>query len=109
MIHGNRVIKNVEIADFKAILDAHHGNVFISSHALDHLSNAQRHVFSPETLKDMLLTQNPAGVGIQGNGNYSAFFRLKDGYRRIILKNTQKKLEIVTFMNTDSMPNLSRL
>lgn len=104
-----KIIKEVSIIQFKRIISKYKSNIYINPHALDHLSDAQRKVFKKEELKNVLLMENPRGVGLQRNGRYAAFFRRKEGYTRIIFEIKGSKLEIITFINTESMPNLKRI
>lgn len=46
---------------------------------------------------------------MQRNGRYAAFYRRNWGFLRIILEIKDPKLEIITFINTETMPNLKRL
>ncbi len=82
----------------------------VSNHALDHLSDGQRKIFKEENLIDTLTKEIPHGIGFQRNGRYATFFKKKEGYLKIILElKSDNRLEIVTYMNTDTMPNLKRM
>ncbi len=104
-----KIIESVSIHRFKQIISGYKSKINVSPHALDHLSDAQRKVFKEEDLINILLRETPRGVGLQGNGRYAAFFRKKWGYLRIIFELKSDRLEIITFINTDYMPNLKRL
>ena len=108
-MNTTKIIKEVSLEEFKEIILKYKDNIVINPHALDHLSDAQRKVFKEQRLIDALLRENPRGVGLQRNGRYAAFYRRKWGFLRIILEIKYPKLEITTFINTETMPNLKRL
>ena len=93
----------------KEIVYKYKSNIIVNTHALNHLSDAQRKVFKEEQLIDTLAKENPRGIGLQKNGRYAAFYRRNWGYLRIILKIKDPKMEIITFINTETMPNLKRI
>jgi len=104
-----KIIEEISVGRFKEIVNKHKNNIRLSYHALTHLSNAQRKVFKEEELINPLLREKPVGVGLQQNGRYAVFYRRKSGYLRIILELKETKIEIITFINTDNIPNLKRL
>lgn len=108
-MNTTKIIEAVSTNGFKQILSNYKNKIKVSPHALDHLSDAQRKVFKEEELVGILAKETPKGVGLQRNGRYAAFFRKKWGYIRIILELKEDRLEIITFINTDTMPNLNRL
>ena len=108
-MNTTKIIESISIPRFKQIISDYKSKIKISPHALDHLSDSQRKVFKDEDLINPLLKENPRGVGLQRNGRYAAFFRRKEGFLRIIFEVKTDKLEIITFINTDSIPNLKRL
>jgi len=108
-MNTTRIVKKIDKSSFKDMIDKYKTNIDIDPHALDHLSEAQRGVFSPENLKKMVLNENPVGVGLQKNRKYSAFYRRKEGYIRIVLNITKSKAEIITFLYTEHIPHLDRL
>ncbi len=108
-MNTTKIIKEVNLEDFKEIIFKYKDNVYVNPHALDHLSDAQRKVFKKQSLIDALLKESPRGVGLQRNGRYTAFYRRNWGFLRIILEVKDPKLEIITFINTETMPNLKRL
>lgn len=103
-----KIIENVEISHFQDIISKSK-NLQIGSHALDHLSEAQRKVFDEKALTNTLLRENPRGVGLQRNGRYAAFYRRDYGYLKLIVSVKNDKIEIITFINIENMPNLQRL
>lgn len=108
-MNTTKIIKEVSLEEFKEIITKYKDNLIINPHAFDHLSDAQRKVFKEEDLINPLLKENPRGVGLQRNGRYAAFYRRNWGFLRIILEIKDPKLEITTFINTETMPNLKRL
>ncbi len=108
-MNTTKIVKEVNLEDFKEIISKYKDNIYVNPHALDHLSDAQRKVFKEQSLIGALLKENPRGVGLQRNGRYAAFYRRNFGFLRIILEIKDQKLEIITFINTETMPNLKRL
>lgn len=109
IMNTTRVIESVDISQFQSLVSRHESSIRISPHALNHLSDSQRKVFKEEGLIDALVKEKPRGVGLQRNGRYSAFYRRKDSYLRIICELKRDRLEIITFITTESMPNMKRL
>ena len=108
-MNTTKIVKDVNLEEFKDIISKYKDKIEINPHALDHLSDAQRKVFKEQELLNTILNENPRGIGLQRNGRYAAFYRRKWGYLRIILELKDPKLEIITFINTETMPNLKRL
>ncbi|MCX6706892.1 MAG: hypothetical protein NT001_02005 [Candidatus Woesearchaeota archaeon] len=108
-MNTTRIKEEVEISHFKEMINRYKSNIIINPHALDHLSDSQRKLFNEHDLINPLLIENPCGVGLQKNGRYASFYRRNWGYLRIILNMTGSKLEIITFINTENIPNLKRL
>jgi hypothetical protein len=104
-----KIIEEVSIHELNRILSRYTGKIVVGPHALDILSDAQRKVFKDEDLLKILVREKPKGVGLQKNGRYAVFYRRKEGFMRLILGVKENRLEIITFMNTDTMPNLERL
>ena len=107
-MNTTKIIKKVSLEDFKDIISKYKSNIILNPHALDHLSDAQRKVFKEQDLLDTLFKENPRGVGLQLNGRYAVFYRRNWGFLRVILEIKYTKLEIITFINTETMPNLKR-
>jgi len=108
-MNTTKIIKEISLGEFKEIISKYKDNIILNIHALDHLSDAQRKLFKEESLKNPLLKENPRGIGLQRNGRYAAFYRRNWGFLRIILEIKEPKLEIITFINTETMPHLKRL
>jgi hypothetical protein len=103
------IIENIEQERFREIITKDNSRITVSPHALDHLSASQRRIFKEEDLIQPVLTEKPEGVGLQRNGRYSAFYKRKWGYLKIIIHVTEQKIEIITFINVEKMPNLKRM
>lgn len=108
-MNTTKIIQEISQEEYDEIMSSHKDQIHVSNHALDVLSLSQRKVFKPEDLISMLLNDKPAAIGLQRNGNYAVYFKTGDGYRKVIFNVKPSRLEIVTFMNTDGMPNLKRM
>tara|TARA_Y100000310_G_scaffold311401_1_gene357632 strand:+ start:680 stop:1006 length:327 start_codon:yes stop_codon:yes gene_type:complete len=101
-INTTRPIKEIDKIEFKNILANKEKHV--SFHAFDHLSERQRKVFKEEELISMLLRETPRKIYLQHNGRYAVYYRKSDGYRKLILEISDKKITIVTFINVLEIP-----
>ena len=108
-MNTTKIIKEIDLNEFNQIISQHKEDIFLNPHALEHLSDAQRKVFKEQELINSLLKENPRGVGLQRNGRHAVFYRRNFGFLKIILEIKEPKLEIITFINTEAMPNLKRL
>ena len=108
-MNTTRIVKEISQDEYYDVILWYKDKIVVSSHALDVLSLSQRRTFKPEDLISMLLNDKPSGIGLQKNGNYAVYFKTGDGFRKIIISVKSMRLEIVTFMNTDGMPNLKRI
>lgn len=108
-MNTTKIIREINKIEFTDILREYKDNITVNLHALDHLSEAQRKVYKESKLINILIREKPRGVGLQRNGRYSAFFRRKKSFIRIIFEIKHPKLEIITFTNPDYMPNLKRI
>ena len=108
-MNTTKIIESVSIQRFKDILSKYKSKIKVGPHALDHLSDSQRKVFKEEDLINILLRETPRGIGLQRHGRYAVFFRRKEGFLRIIFEVKKDRLVIITFINTDYMPNLKLL
>lgn len=104
-----KIVREVDAIEFKEIISKYSSCIVVNPHAIDHISDGQRKIFNMQELISPLLQENPAGVGWQVNGRYAVFYKRKYGFLRIIVEIKDSKLEITTFLNTDSIPNLKRL
>jgi hypothetical protein len=53
-----------------------------------------------------LLRKNPNLAGLQANGRYASFYKEEDHYLKLIIELKGPKLEIITFINVEDLPNL---
>ncbi|MBS3147395.1 hypothetical protein J4219_00760 [Candidatus Woesearchaeota archaeon] len=104
-----KIIDSLDIAIFKQIIEDYKSKLSVSAHALDHLSIAQRKILNEDSLKKIVLSEEPRGIGIQKNGRYAVYYRRTDGFLKIILEKKEQRLEVITFINADSMPTLGKL
>jgi mRNA-degrading endonuclease RelE of RelBE toxin-antitoxin system len=108
-MNTTKIIESVGLDRFNEILPKCKDNIHVSPHALDHLSDAQRKLFKADDLIRILTGENPRGVGLQRNGRYAVFFRRKEGFWRIIVNFENAGITVITFLITDTMPNLKRI
>ncbi len=78
--------------------------VTINPHARFRLHEAQRGLYASEILARIMHEESPALAGIQSNGKYTAFFRRKVGYLRIIFTVDRNVIEVITFYQTAALP-----
>ena len=108
-MNTTKIIREVSLEEFNELILEYKDRIIVNPHALDHLSDSQRKLYKERDLFDPLLRENPRGVGFQKNERYAAFYRRNFGFLKIILEVKEQKLEIITFINTETMPNLKRL
>ncbi len=101
-----RIIRKVELLEYKELIDKYKDRIKVSSHAHFRLNEMQRKVYKEEVLIELLTKDNPAFVGIQKNKNYAAFFKKKNDYLRLIFKVAKEDIEIITFYITNKVPNV---
>ena len=103
-----RITERITKEEFRSMIRRHRGNIFISPHAIDHLSDGQRKVFKDRYLIHPLLKESPNFIGLQRNGRYIGYYRRKNEYLCIIIAEKKTRLEIVTYMMKDRIPSLTR-
>lgn len=108
-MNTTKIIRRIPSETFKNLIVKFDGKIYLSSHCFDHFSLAQRKLFTESELKHIVIKQNPEGIGLQRNGRYAVFYKRKEGYLRVICEVKRGKFEIITFLNTISIPNLSRI
>ncbi len=108
-MNTTKIVKKIENDEFRRIFRRYNPNIKVSPHAFDHLSDAQRKIFAEQDLINILTKESQVGGGMQKNGRYAVFFKRKKGYTRIIFGLSDSTLEIITFINTENIPNLDRL
>jgi hypothetical protein len=101
----NRIVERVPSRTFRTLILQR--PLVIGAHARDHLSLAQREIYTDEMLR-RTLRQTAALVGRQENERYVAFYRRKDNYIKMIVADKDPRLELVTFINTRVLPSIGR-
>ena len=104
-----RIIRKVSLDEFRGLLNKYENRIVLNPHVWDHMDLGIRNVFKEEDIIKPLLNENPRGIGLQENGRYAVFYKRKFGFLKIILREKGIELQIVTFMESGSMPNLDRL
>lgn len=73
------------------------------------MSDGQREVFKEDELISALKEEEPKIAGLQRNGCCAAFFKRKKEYFKIIFAIKHQRVDIITFMITEQIPNLKKL
>ena len=103
-VFTTRPIEEIDELTFKNVKV--NREIEVSLHAFDHLSAQQRKVFKEEELIHMLERETPRKIYLQANGRYSVYYRKEDGYRHLVLEIEDKKIIIVTFIDTLELPKI---
>ena|SRR3989344_6975890 len=106
---GTEIVRELAKGEYQRLLNHHKNHIGISPHALKHIYRRERKIQLSEELLQLIIRQTPTTFGLQENTRYVAFFRKRSGFLRIIFENTDSKLEIVTFMNVDTLPNFDEI
>lgn len=106
-MRSTRIICRITFDDWLVILQQH-GQINISSHALDHIHHARRNVFKQNTLLSIIAKEKPIFIGMQANGLYAPYFRRKNHYLKIICAKKKFCIQIVTFMNVNKLPSIEK-
>ncbi len=98
MLDPNKIKKEVAVNNFISLIRKYSpDSIEDSGHAFKRLSQRQRELFTIEEIRKILLKEKPFLIGIQENGNHSAFYKHLGKNLRIILKLEATKVKIVTF------------
>ena len=103
-IYTTKPVKELSREEFSELLKGK--NVKASPHAFFHLSIKQRKVFNEDELINMVNKENSRKTYLQENGRYVAYYRRKDGYRKVIVELEGEKATIVSFMDTPELPRI---
>jgi mRNA-degrading endonuclease RelE of RelBE toxin-antitoxin system len=103
-IFTTRPVEEIDELAFKNVKT--NKEIEASPHAFDHLSAQQRKIFKEEELIHMLEKETPRKIYLQANGRYSVYYRKADGYRHVVLEVEDKKIIIVTFIDTLELPKI---
>ena len=77
-----------------------------SDHALAYIETGERKVFITQDIISLLEKQKPSKAYLQQNGRYGIYYRLREGYRKLVLEIQEQKVIIVTYMDTDEIPKI---
>ncbi len=105
----NEIVEIISKEQFAQIVKKHFETMDVSPHALFRVSEAQRKIYKPEMLKNVLKKEKPKLIGLQKNGRYCAFFRRKNHFIKIIFFIMNKKTEIITFFNINKLPTIKNV
>jgi len=103
-IYSTKPMEEVDINIFKNVLV--NKEIFVSPHALDHLSRGQRKVFKEQELINILRRETPRKVYLQRNERYAVYYRKSDGFRKLILDIKDKNITIITFIDVLEIPKI---
>ncbi len=103
-IYSTKPVEEIDIKKFKEVLI--NKDLVVSIHAFDHLSRGQRKIFKEQDLIHILKKETPRKVYLQKNGKYASYHRKSEGYRKLILDITDKKIVIVTFIDVLELPKI---
>ena len=103
-IYTTKPIKELILSEFKELCNDK--TITVSPHALDHLSKNQRKVFKEDELIRMVEKESARKIYLQENRRYAAYYRRKDGYRKVIIDMEEGKLIIVSFVDTIEIPRI---
>lgn len=104
---STRIKTIVKIDEYDELIKRYEEQIKVSPHAYFRLADTQRKVYKDDYLKNVLKDERPKLVGIQQNGRYTAFFKRKEGYLRVIFSvNHEEHIEIITFYITNNMPRI---
>ncbi len=102
--YTTKPVKELNKTEFKIIIKDK--EIVISPHAYDHLSSKQRKIFKDEEIFNMIRKENPRKIYLQVNGRYSAYYRKKDGYRKLIISIENNNVIVVSFMDPPEIPKI---
>ncbi len=106
---GIRIVKKVTNEEFLELINGFEKtNIITTNHAFFRLSSKQRKLFKEETIKELILNETPVFAGIQENGCYSAYYKVKNVLYRLILSHEIDKIRVVSFWipNHQQLPRL---
>ena len=95
---GHRIERDVAVHEFLDLLSQYpEDSVFMTNHTVFRLGEKQRKIFQDTIMKNLFGSQMPLRVGIQQNGNYTAFYKYGKDILRIIIDFKPTRINIVTF------------
>jgi hypothetical protein len=99
--HTAKPIRIVPEEEFRMLTKGKHA--VVGPHAKDRMSDSQRKVFKDDELVDIVNKGHPVRIVEQQNGRFALYFRIQEGYRKIIIA-LNCDMRIVTFMNVNELP-----
>lgn len=79
-------------------------DISICPHAFDKIYQAQRGIYTEESLKIPLMREVPHFVGLQENGRFTVYYAQKGFYLNIVVEIKERTIEVVSFMKKDTLP-----
>lgn len=108
-MNTQKIIERIDKDQFKELVSKYKTKIFVGGHALEHLSMGQRKLYEEDNLKNPLLKEKPVEIGLQKNGRYAVYYTRNKGFLKLILSIMDNRLEIVTFINVETIPNLEKM
>lgn len=102
-IYSTKPIQEISAEELKFFLKEK--LLVIGEHAFFHLSTKQRKIFKEDDLLNTIKRETPRKVYLQENGRYAAYYRKRDGYRKIVLEKENGTVAVVTFMDETEIPH----
>ena len=103
---ATRIIKKFNLTDYDELILKYKYNIIVNPHAYFRISESQRKVYKDADLISILVAEKPVLFGVQQNGRHTALFSRKEGYFRVAFNINETNIEIVTFYNVDTLPQL---
>lgn len=109
MIRGHKIERRIDIKKFMDIIkNIDEAHIYTTDHTFFRLNESQRKLFKEKVIKEFILKQSPALVGIQYNKCYAVFYKYGKDLLRITLDIQPNNINIVTFYVVDyqQMPRI---
>lgn len=110
MVKGHRIERAVKVSTFLEMMKDYSKNqINCTHHTFFRLSEKQRELFKCDSIRDILLGEEPVLVGIQYNGCHTAFYKYENKrFIRVIIELTLDKIDVVTFyvVEENQLPTL---
>ena len=95
---GIKITRKLGVDEFNEITKKYSKeDIVCTDHTFFRLSQKQKKIYTEEEIIKIVKSEIPFLVGIQENGNYSAFYEYKGRICRVILAINTRKINIVTF------------
>ena len=103
---STRIIKRIGKDEFQDMVK--NKEFQVRDHVLNHLLLGDRGLLTTKSILITLMKEKPRLIGLQKNGNIAIFYRRSSGHLKIIIKVTNAKIIIKTFINVKTIPSLPR-